>query len=557
VAWAGLAHATIHFVPDDFANLQMALDESNSNDTVICRAGTYRGPFFIWARNITIASEFLLSENPGDIASCIVRPANANPEDRCFETQHATRDSVTLRIVGMTIQGARNIGQDNYGGGIIIRRRIAEIRDCIFKANLAVFGGAVHADSSVVRFHDCLFQGNDAVRQGRCLSGYRSEFYLYDCDIGPSGYLIADEHRDAEIELRGTSIQFTRTRIHDLGMTPEGWVEFISCYNGNQRLPYIRFDGCVIENNVFPRFFQCNGHNGPNEFAMDSCMFANNSQSFSFWNPAFTQVSATVTITRCLFEGNTVQANTAGVGFFYYTGSRLRFVVEDNTFRNNYNGQSACLEVSEMSGTSIGRIQRNYFIGNSSLGYPTYRSRTITIGDVGEGVVEYNAFLDNIGDAVNTSDFYSPTSYALHNWWGDSTGPYEETRNLHGLGDTTNAATIYDDWLMSEEEIPDTSLFPPNDARERVNLPTTWAISNVYPNPFNSEFRVELVGLAGTDFEVRLYNLLGREVALLHSGRTLGGTLSFQAPPNLAAGLYFLRANDRTLALAKKVLLLK
>ncbi|MBL0062049.1 MAG: hypothetical protein IPP40_11385 [bacterium] len=159
---------------------------------------------------------------------------------------------------------------------------------------------------------------------------------------------------------------------------------------------------------------------------------------------------------------------------------------------------------------------------------------------VGEGVLEYNSFHRHPGAAVFTVDWFSPTSFALHNFWGDSTGPYEATRNPGGLGDTTNAATIYDEWLLSADEIPDTSLFPNPVGDSPLPISSTWQLGTIYPNAFNSEFRVVLDGMTGADFEVKLYDLLGREVALLHSGRTLRGTLNFAAPANLAAGICFI-----------------
>ncbi len=559
-AWAAVAHANMYFVPDDFIDLQAALDEINSSDTIICRAGTYRGPFYIWARNVTIASEFLLTRDPIFISNCIVRAGNGSPDNRCFETQQANvQDSVRLHLHGLTIQEAHNIGADDRGGGIRLRNRVADFNDCIFKANLAGTGGAVYADSSIVSFKNCFFQSNDAVRQGRCISGYRSEFYLYNCDIGPSGYLIADEHEDSEIDIRVSSVSFQRTRIHDTGRTVEGAVDFISCNNQTGRPDFVRLYNCTVENNAFWTFFESGNSTHPREFVLDSCEIIGNSLPFPLWSPSFSAATANVYVTNTHFENSTTPPNVAGAGLLHVVGGNLRIVVEGNYFIGNYSGQVACIFLRGISSINQGRFQRNFFISNSSWGYPRNRSTSVALDNVGEGVFEYNALLDNIGDAVYTSDYFSPTSYALHNFWGDSTGPYEATRNPGGLGDTTNAATIYDEWLLSEDEIPDTSLFPPpNDAEERCGaIPSTWFISSVYPNPFNSEFRIELDGLTGADFEVRLFDLLGREVALFHSGRTMRGTLSFSAPANLAAGIYFVSAHDHSYSETKKVLYLK
>ena len=183
-------------------------------------------------------------------------------------------------------------------------------------------------------------------------------------------------------------------------------------------------------------------------------------------------------------------------------------------------------------------------------------STVASIESVQDSILEFNLFEDNVGYAVNTTTFFSDSSYALHNYWGDSAGPYELTRNPGGLGDTTNAATIYDEWLLSEDEIPDTSLFP-DAVDERPSLPSTWRILSVYPNPFNNEFRLELAGFTNNNFEIRLYDLLGREVALLHQGHLKTYFVEVTAPPNLATGVYFLRASDKLQVESRKVVLLK
>ncbi|NUO18507.1 T9SS type A sorting domain-containing protein [bacterium] len=558
LAWAGTAHAVIHFVPDDFNNLQQALDESNSNDTIVCRAGTYRGPFFVWARNITIASEFILTHNPIDIANCIVRPSNGAPDNGCFVTQPADSTDTTLRMVGITLSLGRAITVgNNKGGGIYIRNRTADIKDCVFKSCLAGYGGAIYADSSVLTLKRCFMPGNDALYRGEVLYARHSTVHIMDSDIGPDGYFMPPSNTEAQIDLNSSSITISGTHIHGFGYGPEGSAIFLRAYDGS--VGYMRLHGCVIGDNSLSFFLVGSGGLGPNELTIDSCLFTENSLPFGLWVPSFIERNGTTTITRCTFENSTVPPNTAGAPILNFSQTRATFECEQNHFHNNYGGTAACIGLGNQFNPSQGRVQRNYFSNNSSWGYPTWQSRTIGMGNVGEGVLEFNAFVGNIGYAVYTSDFFWPTSYALHNFWGDSTGPYEATRNPGGLGDTTNAATIYDEWLLSEDEIPDTTLYPPPNAADdrRWTVPSTWFISNVYPNPFNSEFRIELDGMTGADFEVRLFDLLGREVALLHSGRTLRGSLSFQAPSDLAAGVYFLHAKDHLYAETKKVLYLK
>jgi hypothetical protein len=142
-----------------------------------------------------------------------------------------------------------------------------------------------------------------------------------------------------------------------------------------------------------------------------------------------------------------------------------------------------------------------------------------------------------------------------NNWWGHESGPYNPTLNPFGQGDTVLSDSIlFIPWLT---EAPDTTR--PSDAADPncPALPGTWRIMNLYPNPFNSEFRIILAGFTGNDFKLTLYDILGREAAIIHQGAITGGQVLYQAPPELSSGVYFIRAADRNQMDTRKVVLLK
>ncbi|MBL0062868.1 MAG: T9SS type A sorting domain-containing protein [bacterium] len=87
-------------------------------------------------------------------------------------------------------------------------------------------------------------------------------------------------------------------------------------------------------------------------------------------------------------------------------------------------------------------------------------------------------------------------------------------------------------------------------------VPTDFSIS-AYPNPFNSTLSISLTLPAHEQVEITLYNLLGREVEVIHRGRLDNATLSYTVPPSLASGIYFLRAATATQTQMQKVVLLK
>ncbi len=78
--------------------------------------------------------------------------------------------------------------------------------------------------------------------------------------------------------------------------------------------------------------------------------------------------------------------------------------------------------------------------------------------------------------------------------------------------------------------------------RDESVLPDTWALPAPYPNPFNDSIRFSVAAPEEAQIAVRVYDLLGREVASVYRGEVAPGLHAFTwRPTNAAAGLYFLR----------------
>lgn len=76
-----------------------------------------------------------------------------------------------------------------------------------------------------------------------------------------------------------------------------------------------------------------------------------------------------------------------------------------------------------------------------------------------------------------------------------------------------------------------------------AGVPEEFTIAGAYPNPFNPALTL-VVGLPeAADLRVRVYNLLGRQVAELVNGRTEKGYRRFIFDaPGLSSGIYFIHA---------------
>lgn len=544
-------NANILFVPDDFVLPQDALDASSERDTVILRSGTYDAPLTLPSHHLTFGSEYILVQDNAYIHNCRIRPTVADPNHRCLDTDIAAGSATILNIVGITVQDANAV--DANGGGMRLRNRSVLIDNCRIKSCAATNGGGLYADSCILVINESTISGCDAQTQGCCVYAVTSMVTMYDCELSNSTTIFPTDGDQAEIVLGASPLNMVNSRLQNLGNSSEG-----SCVailpTQNSISDRIRLFNCDVQANNFIMFVAPNSNCGMRDFVLDSCRFVNNTIAFGLFTENHDSLQ-NVRITNNLFEGTRRPTNTAGIGMFAIASPEISLVFEGNYFINNNGGAYSCIGTGREHDPRNFRIQRNYFSGNSNFNVTAPPGGAVFAGGLSEGVLEFNSFDGNIGQAVDTWEF-GADSYALHNFWGDSTGPYVAEGHPQGRGDTTDTDTIYDEWLQSENEIPDTSIFP-DAATTRPVIPAQWFISSVYPNPFNSEFRIELDGMTGADFEVRLYDLLGREVTLLHSGRTLRGTLSFAAPANLAAGIYFISAHDRFYSETRKVLYLK
>ncbi len=86
-----------------------------------------------------------------------------------------------------------------------------------------------------------------------------------------------------------------------------------------------------------------------------------------------------------------------------------------------------------------------------------------------------------------------------------------------------------------------------------AGLPDAFALSQNFPNPFNSGTVIRFALPSDEQVELAVYNLAGQQVAMLVEGRRQAGTYAInwdgrdQSRRALATGLYFyrLKAGDR------------
>ncbi len=164
-------------------------------------------------------------------------------------------------------------------------------------------------------------------------------------------------------------------------------------------------------------------------------------------------------------------------------------------------------------------------------------------------LINENYFSDNDYAIRNRSSF---ELNAERNWFGHPSGPFHALLNPEALGDSVNSDKPIDfhPWLT------DTTLW--SSADEDEVLAPSELLLTAYPNPTNSAVTATLVVPHSLDIDVKLCNVLGREVRPLWQGRVNGSkTWAFNFE-NDATGIYFIRALDnsgKTLVSHKLILL--
>lgn len=91
-----------------------------------------------------------------------------------------------------------------------------------------------------------------------------------------------------------------------------------------------------------------------------------------------------------------------------------------------------------------------------------------------------------------------------------------------------------------------------------IGSPSIYSLSQNYPNPFNPTTVISYQLPVSSDVTLKVYDILGREVATLINGKQNAGyrNVAFNAG-NLPSGVYFYRLEAGTYSATKKLLLLK
>jgi len=192
----------------------------------------------------------------------------------------------------------------------------------------------------------------------------------------------------------------------------------------------------------------------------------------------------------------------------------------------------------------------------------------------GEADLAYSAIIDTlkngtwtyIWDSGSNAPYYTSSSLAKLITLDDSASialkcQYAKTQGLSGV----MIWEITQDLIGQKQPLLDVvgaQMITTNVAPEhaQTNLPAGFVLYDNYPNPFNPSTTIQFAIPVASDVTIKVFDVLGREVAtLLNEHRNAGtGSVRFDVSQhNIASGVYFYRIQAGTFGQTKKMILMQ
>jgi hypothetical protein len=542
------AHATIINVPGDYPGIQAGLLACQAGDTVLVSAGTY-------LENITWPNteSICLQSVSGPDLTIIDGSNPSHPDSGSVIVFAAGQDTSTV-LDGFTITrgtGTRYPPLSAYnGGGILCDGASPTIRNNVVTLNTQ----RSEAGAGIMCLNLCspIIRRNSITENiangptwgvGGGIMCYGASATIVDNIISDNQGLVA-----CGIGLETTSSIVTGNQITGNTALPG------DSYGGGMHL---YSDASTITGNVITGNQAVRG--GGLRFSYSTPTIMDN---------VITGNTATANgggiqsgwYTAPLITGNTISGNTAGGG----VGAGIAYYFTPAATGDE--GLPKSWDVHEVPRTrglgsrSYGAIANNTIADNTgegircSGGSPTIQGCLILDNDLGISCylgaapeIHWNDIAGHSlwGVANASGDL---TVNAESNWWGHSSGPYHPVTNPNGLGDPVSGGVDYDPWLMQS-----TGMTEPAPV-----LPAVLMVSQNRPNPFNPVTTIEYVLPHAGEVTLRVYDVLGREVATLVKGaQSRGGhEISWDASGK-ASGVYYYRVEAGDWSATRPMVLLR
>ncbi|MGB6647827.1 MAG: hypothetical protein WBG01_04735, partial [Bacteroidota bacterium] len=111
--------ATIHSVPSQYPTIRAAIEAAVDGDTVLVAPGTYAENINFAGKNIVVASRYIVSGDPLDIAATIIHGGSPVDPDTASCVLIVSGEDTTAVLEGFTLTGGSGTKwTDEHGAGV-------------------------------------------------------------------------------------------------------------------------------------------------------------------------------------------------------------------------------------------------------------------------------------------------------------------------------------------------------------------------------------------------------------------------------------------------------
>jgi len=524
-------HGRVLWVPQQFSAIQDAIDDAIASDTIVMSAGNYAEAVVLPTIPLVIGSAYLITGDTSVIENCRWSGVISGSDSlRCLTASFNDNLPTPLEVSGISFDNSM-VGRADSGGAIFARNSDILITHCRFDSCIAGYGGAVATDSCITEISDCRFVGCTQIITAAQILSDQSLTLVTGSSFVNGLSLGADDDQPTQFDVAGGQMEFRLSSFHLLGTDRASGTIVINAWQHPVR---VEISECEFRQNRIAPLVSYGGEQV--EFLrLDSNTFVDNGLAGALYSQdAFDSGTVFQAI------GNTFERFQRMPGYMMHgplaldTSAQNVTIIERNLVTEMDSGHVAFCSI-HADQVGLRRIRHNYIVSNSNWSWTYPPSGMVLAIGSGPGEFAQNVLRDNLGYSVYRGPIETP-SYATMNFFGDSTGPYDPIGNPGGHGDSIDWRIIYQPWET------DTSFFagalePP----APIEVPESF-IGNAYPNPFNSTATIEFVLLHDQEIVLSVFDLNGRKVDDVFSGRMRKGVhIRDWSPQSQASGIYFAR----------------
>jgi len=545
---AALCQATIIDVPDEVRTIQGAITAAQHGDTILVQPGIYGENINYSGKNIIIGSHFLTTSDTNFISATII-----DGHDRGSVVKFQYGEDERAALIGFTIQN----GTSREGAGIFSSNCSPRLEHLIVKSNFAErYGGGIYINHSHSNVSHVIVEDNFAYRIGGGIycSGNESQVSITDVIIrnnhadNRGGGFACDAYGTASL----VSCNVKNNSTDDMGggiFTNESELSLFNVTVDSNRARY-EGGGLYLEDDSVIRISYCLISDNSSEGSGGGLACAHNTDAI------LNHVVFTRNIARygggmsCFHESDPVLVNVTIVGNInnerrYCGGFSARYACHPvlvNTLIWN-NGEKAIV---------FEPLQRRETPSHIIVAYCDVEGGLDSIRIGGSGDVDWqegNINIDPLFVDLDSSDFHLT----------EDSPCIDAGTALFIIGNDTLLNLLPDEY---GGDAPDIGAFEFGFIPERIESKRYYldefALLQNYPNPFNALTIVTFTLPHRADIKLKLYDVDGREVAILADGFCpVGRNREVIDGQHLSAGIYFVRLSALDRNSICKVVLIK